>query len=182
MLKVPTYKTTIGRAKSNTISIEDDFSSRVHCTIQLVDGRYVLQDNGSRNGTKINGNPIAGPVEMNKRGSFQIGQTTFIFSVNDPRSDPNWLAGSSATKEAALPISPLAEKAAKDAAKAAKAAKKTDAKMPLTPDAIFNHLKKKPGPAPAAEVMDAFPVYADDEDEDDDIPQLDDNELFDPDG
>lgn len=176
LLKVPTYKTTIGRAKSNTISIEDDFSSRVHCTIQLVDGCYILQDNGSRNGTKINGASIDGPIEMKKRGSFQIGQTTFIFSVDDPRLDPDWLSDSSASKEPALPVSPLAEKAAKDA-KAAKAAQKSDPKKPLTPDSIFNHLKKKH--APAEEVMDALPIDVD-EDEEDDLPQLDDNELFDP--
>ncbi|MBL4701162.1 MAG: Flp pilus assembly complex ATPase component TadA [Phycisphaeraceae bacterium] len=92
LLQLPLHKTTIGRSNTNTVTIEEDFSSRVHCTIQLVDGRYILQDNGSRNGTKMNGQPIASPINLSQQATFQIGQTRFTFSVNDPRLDPNWLS------------------------------------------------------------------------------------------
>lgn len=160
LLKLPTHKTTIGRSNTNTVTIDDDFSSRVHCTIQQVDGRYILQDNGSRNGTKIKGQPIDGPIDLGRKGTFQIGATTFLFSIDDPRLDPNWLSNpASVTPEpaAAIPAS--------------------DSKDALSPDRLFNHLKNQPVASPIDDVS-ADPLL---DDEDDDVPQLDDDDaMFDP--
>jgi general secretion pathway protein E len=165
LLKLPTHKTTIGRSKTNTVTIDEDFSSRVHCIIQQVDGRYILQDNSSRNGTKVNGQPIDGPVDLQRKGTFQIGQTTFLFSIDDPRLDPNWLSNpASATPEpaAAIPTSAAA-----------------NGKADLTPDRLFNHLKNQPAPTVQTDDVPIDPLL--DGDDDEDIPQLDDDAMFDPD-
>ena len=46
---------TIGRAPDNEVSIENLAVSRHHATITLEDGRYILEDNDSANGTHVNG-------------------------------------------------------------------------------------------------------------------------------
>ncbi|MAX24895.1 MAG: hypothetical protein CMJ19_10365 [Phycisphaeraceae bacterium] len=165
LLKLPTHKTTIGRAKSNTVTIDDDFSSRVHCTIQQVDGRYILQDNGSRNGTKINGEPIDCPIQLGRKGHFQIGQTQFMFSIDDPRLDPDWLS---------KPATVVPEPAA-----AIPATADTAGKTSLTPDALFNHLKNQPQANVSVNDVSADPLL--DADDDDDSQTIDDDAMFDPD-
>lgn len=166
LLKLPTHKTTIGRSKTNTVTIDDDFSSRVHCTIQQVDGRYILQDNESRNGTKVNNQPIDCPINLGRKGTFQIGQTTFLFSIDDPRLDPNWLS-----KPAAVTPEPAAAIPA-DAAQ--------DGSSQLSPDRLFNHLKNQPQSKVDVSDVSDDPMFDDD---DDDVPQLeDDDAMFDPDG
>ena len=46
---------TIGRAPDNEVAIENLAVSRHHATITLEDGRYILEDNDSANGTHVNG-------------------------------------------------------------------------------------------------------------------------------
>jgi len=167
LLKLPTHKTTIGRSKTNTVTIDDDFSSRVHCTIQQIDGRYILQDNGSRNGTKVNGQPIDTPIQFGRKGSFSIGQTNFLFSLDDPRLDPDWLS-----KPAAVTPEPAAAIPANAAGSDSSG---------LSPDRLFSHLKNQPQQNNVAvNDVSADPLL--DGDDDEDVPQLgDEDAMFDPD-
>ncbi|MBI3734936.1 FHA domain-containing protein, partial [Candidatus Sumerlaeota bacterium] len=48
-------KLSVGRAPDNDIAIENPAVSRRHATVQMVDGRYILEDNNSANGTYVNG-------------------------------------------------------------------------------------------------------------------------------
>jgi type II secretory ATPase GspE/PulE/Tfp pilus assembly ATPase PilB-like protein len=165
LLKLPTHKTTIGRSKTNTVTIDDDFSSRVHCTIQQIDGRYILQDNGSRNGTKINGQPIDSPIQLGRKGYFQIGQTRFMFCIDDPRLEPDWLSNSAAvTPEPAAAIA---------------ASVNTNNNGAISPDALFNHLKNQPQPAVAVNDVSTDPLFDDSDDQD--ANDMDDDAMFDPD-
>ncbi len=45
----------VGRAPDNDIAIENPAVSRRHASIQQVDGRYIIEDNNSANGTYVNG-------------------------------------------------------------------------------------------------------------------------------
>ena len=54
--------------------------SREHCVIVQEEGRYMLQDLGSRNGTFLNGNRVFGKTVLDDRAVIRIGpyQMTFV--------------------------------------------------------------------------------------------------------
>ena len=77
--------TTIGRATTNRLVIPDEICSRSHCEVFFDSGIWKLRDLGSRNGTRVNGEPISGDVQLTEGREFQIGNTTIVFSLN-PKS------------------------------------------------------------------------------------------------
>lgn len=68
---------TIGR-KTGEILLSDEKVSGIHATIELEDNDFVLVDQGSSNGTFLNGNKV-NKVTLRVGVVFQIGKT--IFSV-----------------------------------------------------------------------------------------------------
>lgn len=54
----PERPVTIGRENTNTVVIESPFVSKAHAILQYREGQYVLEDLGSSNGTRVNGQPI----------------------------------------------------------------------------------------------------------------------------
>ena len=73
---------TIGRATSNRIVISDEICSRNHCEIRFESGRWKLRDSGSRNGTRVNGEPIVGDLILSEGRQFQIGNSQICFSFS----------------------------------------------------------------------------------------------------
>ena len=73
---------TIGRQEDNDVCLEDDLVSRKHCEIQLQDGRAVLRDLQSRNGTFVNGEAISQKVLRHGDG-LKVGSSTFIYRESD---------------------------------------------------------------------------------------------------
>jgi two-component system response regulator HydG len=71
---------SIGRATSNRIVIPDEICSRNHCEIFYDDGRWKLRDLGSRNGTRVRGEPISGDFALTEGRQFQLGNTFLSFS------------------------------------------------------------------------------------------------------
>lgn len=53
-----TDEVLIGRASTCDLSLDDRFLSRQHTRLRRVDGRWVVEDLGSRNGTLLNGRPV----------------------------------------------------------------------------------------------------------------------------
>ena len=49
---------TIGRSDERTICLKDPTVSTLHCKITRNDGKFMIADAGSTNGTKVNGNPL----------------------------------------------------------------------------------------------------------------------------
>ena len=49
---------TIGREEDNTLSLKDEQISRLHVKLQEEDGRVILTDLCSTNGTRVNGHPV----------------------------------------------------------------------------------------------------------------------------
>ncbi len=74
--------TTIGRATTNRLVIPDEICSRNHCEVFFDSGIWKLRDLGSRNGTRVNGEPISGDIQLTEGREFQIGNTTIVFSLN----------------------------------------------------------------------------------------------------
>jgi len=70
---------TIGRAPGNDIRIDNLGVSRQHAALKLQEGRYVLEDLGSSNGTFVNGERVAGPRELADGDQITIVKHTILF-------------------------------------------------------------------------------------------------------
>lgn len=68
----------IGRADQCDIPINDSSVSREHASIERKDGRFLLRDLRSTNGTVVNGKPIDVAV-LNHGDKIRIGRAVFKF-------------------------------------------------------------------------------------------------------
>lgn len=69
--------TSLGRAPTNTIRIDDTFASSEHALVALRGGQWWLEDRHSRNGTLLNGLPIDQPVIVTDGDIIGIGHHHF---------------------------------------------------------------------------------------------------------
>jgi len=68
---------TIGRATDNDLVVGDSRASRHHARLQVRQGRLVLTDLRSTNGTRVNGVAIA-EIVLGEGDRIQVGDTTFV--------------------------------------------------------------------------------------------------------
>jgi diguanylate cyclase (GGDEF)-like protein len=74
----------IGRGDGVGVRIHDDELSRKHCRLVLQGASVVVEDLGSRNGTLVNGEPVAGRRPLADGDKIQVGKTTILkFSYHD---------------------------------------------------------------------------------------------------
>lgn len=71
---------TIGRAAACTLTLDDTYVSQHHARIVHRDGRHLVDDLGSTNGTFVNRERIAAPVVLKPGDRVQIGSTVLEFS------------------------------------------------------------------------------------------------------
>jgi DNA-binding winged helix-turn-helix (wHTH) protein len=71
----------IGREADATIHIDARGVSRHHARIVVADGAATLEDLGSKNGTYVNGQRIAGPVALADRDAIVVGTASVTFRV-----------------------------------------------------------------------------------------------------
>jgi hypothetical protein len=74
--------TTLGRSASNTIVVDDEFASAEHARVVLRDGRWWLEDCGSRNGTALNDEPVASPTPLADGDRIGIGRSRFQLRID----------------------------------------------------------------------------------------------------
>src|SRR6059036_606616 len=72
-------RTTIGRSARSDLCIPDAFALRLHAEVRQEGDGYWLQDLGSANGTRYNGNLVTIPLPLSNGGEIQIGETTIVF-------------------------------------------------------------------------------------------------------
>jgi Nif-specific regulatory protein len=94
----PDRPVTLGRNRSNTIVLQDQHASRWHAEIYLEDGRWLIRDCGTLNGTKLNGQRIQQPTPLANGNLIGIGDTRLRVQLNGATP-------TEATKEIA-PVSP----------------------------------------------------------------------------
>ena len=71
---------TLGRSIDNDIILESDDVSRQHAQIKLRQGRYVLTDLNSANGTRVNGQPITEHV-LHDGDLIQLAGVEILFKL-----------------------------------------------------------------------------------------------------
>ncbi|HQZ66594.1 MAG TPA: sigma 54-interacting transcriptional regulator [Planctomycetaceae bacterium] len=84
--------TTIGRSATNRIVLQDDACSRNHCEVFYSSGDWRVRDLSSRNGTNINGHPVAGDTPIESGDVIGIGECRLAFTTSlesTPFSPPN---------------------------------------------------------------------------------------------
>jgi serine phosphatase RsbU (regulator of sigma subunit) len=74
-----TRRVTIGRASTNDIVLSDQYSSGVHAVLAPSPKGYVLIDQGSKNGTFVNGRRVNGELDLTRGDEILIGSTRFYF-------------------------------------------------------------------------------------------------------
>jgi hypothetical protein len=74
---------TLGRAEYNAIALPDHFASQQHSLIFLQEGRRVLRDRGSTNGTFLNGKKITGDMILRNGDEITVGTTVLRYTQPD---------------------------------------------------------------------------------------------------
>ena len=69
--------TSLGRAPTNTITVDDTFASGEHALVAMRNGQWWLEDRKSRNGTTLNEVSISQPVVITDGDIIGIGQMRF---------------------------------------------------------------------------------------------------------
>jgi len=77
--------TTLGRAPTNRIVLDDEVCSRNHCEIFYSDFSWIIRDLGSRNGTIVQGVPITQDRELQEGDVIEIGDSEAIFTFDVSR-------------------------------------------------------------------------------------------------
>lgn len=67
----------VGRSDDADIVLDDSYASDFHFRIGQQEGKIVLSDLGSTNGTYVNGRRVTVPTSLSKGDSVQIGKTIF---------------------------------------------------------------------------------------------------------
>ncbi len=76
--------TVLGRDPSCTVPLQDFRVSRQHAVIRPDgEGRFILQDLGSTNGTRVDGVPVESPRLLNGGEKIFVGNTVLRFSLAD---------------------------------------------------------------------------------------------------
>jgi pSer/pThr/pTyr-binding forkhead associated (FHA) protein len=67
---------TIGRAPDNTVVLTDEWCSANHARIYFHEGRWLLEDLQSSNGTSVNERMLDGPQQLSPNDLIKVGHTT----------------------------------------------------------------------------------------------------------
>lgn len=72
-------KLVIGTHSSADLCLQDRTVSRFHCQLGVEEGKVVVRDLRSTNGTKVNGTPVLAAV-LSKSAKITLGKTQLLFS------------------------------------------------------------------------------------------------------
>jgi len=75
--------TSVGRSPANTIVLHDTYASSQHALLSWREGHWWLADQGSRNGTLLNGKTVEKPTVVAEEDIITIGQTKLRLETGD---------------------------------------------------------------------------------------------------
>lgn len=70
---------TIGRSDDSTLVVRDPVASRLHALVEQVDGRWLIRDLSSRNGTYVNGERVVSDRVLRSGDEVRLGETRIVF-------------------------------------------------------------------------------------------------------
>jgi sigma-B regulation protein RsbU (phosphoserine phosphatase) len=83
VVKLDKMRMTIGRSSRNDICIGDPFASRLHAELVREGDRVLLVDNGSANGTFLNGQRVTGSIGLHAGDLIRIGETEIEYAAGN---------------------------------------------------------------------------------------------------
>ncbi len=83
-MKVPVVN--IGRAEYNDVVIPDESVSTMHAKLQRREEIWVLTDNGSTNGTFVDGERLSGEAVLSPGALIRFGETAVMFEPTDTQA------------------------------------------------------------------------------------------------
>jgi Nif-specific regulatory protein len=101
----PDRVATIGRNRSNSVVLQDKHASRWHAEIVYEEGRWLIRDCGTLNGTRRNGDRLQRPTPLMHGDEIGIGDTSLRFLL-DGEPDSNITP---TPEEISLPPTPTVE-------------------------------------------------------------------------
>ena len=102
-VKLTDAETVIGRDESAKIRVATQELSRQHCLLIVSEAGVLVRDLGSRNGTFINGMPIAEETLLKPGDTLTTGPMTFELEGGEPPASKKSTATASAKKGKADP-------------------------------------------------------------------------------
>jgi hypothetical protein len=69
---------TLGSADDNDLVVGDPSVSRVHAVLQQLNGRWFIEDCGSRNGSTVNGRPVTSMHALNPADEVRLGRARLV--------------------------------------------------------------------------------------------------------
>ena len=74
---------SIGRLADCTVQLVDDSVSRKHCVLSFdrAAGRYAVEDQGSSNGTEVNGEKLDGATHIDDGAMIGCGDSGVLFTL-----------------------------------------------------------------------------------------------------
>ncbi|MBV9947949.1 MAG: FHA domain-containing protein, partial [Myxococcales bacterium] len=94
---------SLGRHPNNTIQLLDKIVSKEHCILEQRDGRFVLRDLGSLNGTYVNGERVRGEAVLKHGDEIALGSTRARYDDGLGVAPPPPAVGPGAVQHAAAP-------------------------------------------------------------------------------
>lgn len=76
-------KHLVGRSQECDFIINDNLISKKHCVITIEDGKFFIEDVGSKNGTFINGKLLKKRAPLFYGDKISIGETIFRFYLEE---------------------------------------------------------------------------------------------------
>lgn len=102
-IRIRRAKFVVGRSKECQLRPGCNLVSRQHCAIAQEDGRLVLKDLGSTNGTFVNGDKVEAPRVLNHGDRISIGTMEFDLRIDEAAKTPEEPQEKTPEAKAALP-------------------------------------------------------------------------------
>lgn len=74
----------LGRAPEAALWVDHGSVSRRHARVTITNGQAVIEDLGSRHGTRVDGAPIHEPAPLTDGARIELGSVSMLFRVFDP--------------------------------------------------------------------------------------------------
>jgi adenylate cyclase len=94
---------SLGRHPNNTIQLLDRIVSKEHCIVERRDGRFVLRDLGSLNGTYVNGERVRGEAVLQHGDEIALGSTRARYDDGSGAAPPPPAVGPGAVQHPSAP-------------------------------------------------------------------------------